>query len=205
MAHQLTQDWNARFAAGDTPWEDEQPSDAMAELLRRYVKRGSKVLDVGCGLGTNAIWMAANGYIVQGVDISEAAVAQAAVRAAQAGITLRFQQMDFLSPHQWDSPFDTVVDRGCLHSLCSRDARASFGKRVAESLMPGGLWINISGSADNPDPPGERERQGYPRLSVADIVAASEGWFDVVEIRRCTYGTGTETGFLAFASLLQKR
>jgi len=204
MADQ-TSDWDARFRAADTPWEEDVPSEAMISLLNRYVRPGSKVLDVGCGLGTNAIWMAAQGYEVEAVDISETAIAQATARATRAGVATKFRAMDFLQPAAWSSPFQCVIDRGCLHSIRMPATRNAFAKRVSESLSNGGLWINISGSTDNPDSPEDRERFGYPRLSIADIAAATERLFEIIEIRKCDYGTTSDTRFLAFASLLKKR
>lgn len=181
------------------------PSAAMIRLLKRHVQPGSRVLDVGCGLGTNAIWMAQHRYEVQGVDVSATAISQARLKARRAGVVAEFQMMEFLAQEGWQRPFDCVVDRGCLHSFLTAASRSLFARRVWEALSLGGLWISISGSCDNQDSQGERERFGYPRLSVADIAAAAERMFEVLEIRRCEYGNKDEARFLAFASLLRRR
>lgn len=70
MGNQWTADWNNRFLSGDTPWEDLSHSDVLSELLSRYTEGGESILEVGCGLGTNAIWMAKRGYIVTALDIA---------------------------------------------------------------------------------------------------------------------------------------
>ncbi|MFA6133567.1 MAG: class I SAM-dependent methyltransferase [Phycisphaerae bacterium] len=205
MADQWTSDWDARFRAGDTPWEENIPSDAMISFLKCHVRPGSRVLDVGCGLGTNAIWMAAYGYEVEAVDISETAILQATARAAQVGVAVKFRVMDFLEARDWNNPFQCVVDRGCLHSIRVPAPREVFAQRVSEALSKGGLWIDISGSADNPNSLEDRELLGYPRLSIADIAAATERRFEIVDIRKCDYGTTSDTRFLAFATLLKRR
>jgi SAM-dependent methyltransferase len=72
---QIPDDFEARFRARDTPWEDPQPW-----LFARLVPSGARILDVGCGLGTNALRLAALGHRVLGVDVSPTAIEQALVR-----------------------------------------------------------------------------------------------------------------------------
>lgn len=205
MSSQWTTDWDLRFRQGDTPWEEEAPSDVMIDLFGRLVSKAARVLDVGCGLGTNAIWLGRNGYRVAATDVSVEAIRRAGERARLVGAPVEFAVADFLTGELPSIHYDCVFDRGCFHSFTTSSARLAFARRVAGVLVAGGLWLNISGSADNPDPPGEVARHGYPRLSLVDIATAVEPFFQVVEIRRCLYGATDAARFLAFACVLKKR
>ena len=79
---QYTRDWDARFRLGDTPWEDQVVAPTSIELIREYAPVHSTVLEIGCGGGTTAIWLAEQGYRVVACDISPEAVRQARQRAS---------------------------------------------------------------------------------------------------------------------------
>ena len=150
---QLTTDFEARFRQGDTPWEDPHPWLGLEELFQRCVPVEATILDVGCGLGTNALRLAALGYRVVGIDVSPSAIETAEVRRAAAGVRCDFRVADFLAGG-WEG-LDVVFDRGCFHGFADRAGRSGFAATVAAALRPAGLWIDISGSSDNGD---SRER-----------------------------------------------
>src|SRR6266508_5473887 len=83
---QHTQDWNERFARGDVPWEDAAAPPVVVRLFGEHVPPGAAVLEVGCGLGTNALWLAGQGYRVAACDISDGAIRVARERATRAGL-----------------------------------------------------------------------------------------------------------------------
>ena len=53
LAAQHTQDWDARFVRGDTPWEDGVVPPVVIRLFGEHASSGAAVLEVGCGRGTN--------------------------------------------------------------------------------------------------------------------------------------------------------
>jgi 2-polyprenyl-3-methyl-5-hydroxy-6-metoxy-1,4-benzoquinol methylase len=87
---QYTVDWDARFRLGDTPWEDEGVPPSTIELISEHVQPNSAILELGCGRGTTAIWLAAQGYRLTACDVSAEAVRQARQRADLAGVRVRF-------------------------------------------------------------------------------------------------------------------
>jgi SAM-dependent methyltransferase len=202
---QWTNDWNHRFLSGDTPWEEPQPTPVIGPLLRAYAPPPARVLEVGCGLGTNAIHLAQLGYDVIALDVAEEAILQAARRGRAAGVSVDFRAADFLS-ETLVAPTELacVFDKGCLHSFRSPLARLAFIQRVASVLRAGGLWLNISGSADNADA-AEAHRMGYPRLTATELVCAAEPSFQLLELRRCHYGQSGDAHFLAWAGVFQRR
>lgn len=134
---QLTADFDARFRCGDTPWEEPHPWHGLEALFARYVPAAARVLDVGCGLGTNALRLAALGYHVLAIDVSATAIAAAKARALAADSSCEFRCADLLSGGL--GPAEVAFERGCLHSFADAEGRASFARALAESLVPGGL------------------------------------------------------------------
>jgi cyclopropane fatty-acyl-phospholipid synthase-like methyltransferase len=203
---QHTQDWDARFRSGDTPWEDEQVAPAVVTLFESHVPHGTRVLDVGCGIGTTALWLARRGYQVSGWDVSSSAIQIAERRARAARLAVSFQTVDILTVDVGMPPCDVAFSRGVLHTFTEHVGRRAFAAAMARCLPANGLWLDISGSTDNPDDPAERVCLGLPRVSLAELAAAVESSFAVHEIRRVTYGvTPGRTDFLAWASVLRRR
>jgi uncharacterized protein YndB with AHSA1/START domain len=114
-------------------WDIGGPQPALAEVLDDGVK-GPKVLDVGCGAGDLAIALARRGYEVTAVDISRVAIDMARAKAADEGLTVRFEVQDATDLSLPSAPFDSVFDSGLLHSL-----RRRGGGEVDEylALLPG--------------------------------------------------------------------
>jgi SAM-dependent methyltransferase len=203
---QHTCDWDARFRSGDTPWEDQGVAPAMVHMFQAHVPTGAPVLEVGCGLGTNALWLARQGYRVLACDVSAEAIRIARQRAIKEQLAVEFKVIDILAEDVDTGPVSTVLSRGVLHTFTEHAGRLAFASAVARCLPRDGLWLDISGSADNADDPAERAHLGLPRVSLAELASAVEPHFAVQEIRRCVYGgTPGRTDFLAWASVLRRR
>lgn len=202
---QLSDSYEDRFVAGDTPWEDDTVSAAVTGLVSRYAPEGATILDVGCGLGLNARWLAEQGFEVTACDLSSTAIARAkSVRGAEA--VARWERCDFLHDYQLLGRFDVVFDRGLLHTFSDAGGRRFFAAAIAAVVKHRGMWLSISGSADNLDLPGTRAELGLPRLSVVDIAEAVEEQFEVLCIERAVYGTTPGlTDFGAFACAFRRR
>lgn len=83
--------WDTRYAESTAVW-----SGAVNDALRQEVSdlTPGTALDLGCGEGGDAIWLAAQGWRVTAADISAVALAKAAAHAARAGVTVDFQCHD---------------------------------------------------------------------------------------------------------------
>ena len=108
------------FEGGPTtttvPWDIRQAQPRLMELEALGGISG-EVLDIGCGLGDNAIYLASRGHSVTGLDGSPTAIEHARNRAAQAGISVTFSVADATQLTGYDGRFDTVVDSALYHCL----------------------------------------------------------------------------------------
>ena len=98
------------------PWEIGRPQAAFVKLADEGRISGP-VLDVGCGSGEIALFLASRGHRVAAIDLDETALASARLKASQRGGTAEFMSADALFLESLDGLFKTVIDCGCFHSF----------------------------------------------------------------------------------------
>lgn len=102
----------------DPPWDTGiTPPEVVEAIEGSEALAPGRALDLGCGTGTNSLYLARHGWQVVGVDLAAKAVRQARRKAKEAGLALEFYtadvtRLDFLQP-----PFDLALDIGCFHAL----------------------------------------------------------------------------------------
>lgn len=131
---QLSDDYEARFAAGDTPWEDEVVSPVVTELVAKYGSQGVAVLDVGCGLGLNARWLAQAGFDVTACDVSSTAIERAAAIPGSDAVS-RWENCDFVTDFARLGTFDVVLDRGVFHTFATPTVGDPLSSRSPRRCM----------------------------------------------------------------------
>jgi SAM-dependent methyltransferase len=140
------------------PWEIGQPQPALLALLDEYPPTGP-VLEVGCGTGALSIAIAEQGLVVLGVDVAEAAIAQARARVESAAPSVKnlvsFATGDALAPSQWPGPFGAIVDCGFMH-LFGQTERDRFAGELARALIDGGRYYLLGFAFDLPVPQSPR-------------------------------------------------
>ncbi len=121
-------------------WHREQPPPLLERAVAKRTSRG-RALDLGCGEGVYAVYLAQQGFSVTAVDFVSAALAAAEARAEQAGVKVDLREgdvVDFEAP----SPYDVVLDSGCLHHLPKAKV-AAYRTRLDEWLAPGGDYVLV--------------------------------------------------------------
>jgi SAM-dependent methyltransferase len=177
-------DWNAHYQQGLTPWDTGTPDAKLVEFVRVTMRSPARVLDVGCGTGTHALWLAAQGFDVVGIDIAPLAIERAQSRAAATQVVgrVRFAVHDFLAAPPGDGPYDLVCDRGVFHVFDAPAERARFAAHVAACLAPAGYWVSLLGSTEGPP-----REEGPPRRSARDIANAIEPSLEIIELRTTAF------------------
>ena len=194
-------DWNDSYTSGEPlPWDTGEVDGHLVELCKAETLRVGRALEVGCGTGTNAVWLAQQGFEVLGVDVAPAAVEQARARASAAGSTCRFAALDFLRGRLDEAPFDLVFDRGCFHVFDAPADQRLFAERVASLLASGGIWLSLIGSTEG----GPRE-MGPPRRSARDVANAIEPVLAIRELSATQFDLGGGQAPLAWRCLSVRR
>jgi SAM-dependent methyltransferase len=134
------------------PWNLEHPPALLVELVETGIVAPCDAVDLGCGAGNYAVWLALRGFRVTGVDVSPEAIGLAASLAEARGASCRFVQADLTSPVPGDvaGEFDFAYDWEVLHHVFP-DARAMYAANVHRLLRPGGRYLSVCFSdADAP-------------------------------------------------------
>lgn len=170
-------EWEQLYRDRFTPWDVKRPDSHLVDIVENFPVKPCRVLELGCGTGTNAIWLAARGFDVTALDLSETALDLARGKPGAEACT--FVQGDFFEDPLPGTDFGFVFDLGCLHGFSEPEDRYMLAARIAQCLAPGGLWFNISSSLDG-------QAVCPSRLSARDITAAVEPCFEILLLRAAT-------------------
>jgi SAM-dependent methyltransferase len=132
---------------GIVPWEIGRPQPAITNLAKDGGFRG-QVLDVGCGLGENALYLAARGLDVTGIDIAPTAIRRAGARAEELGLEVEFLVADATTLDGLAGrTFDTILDSGLYHGLTADQRRACLAA-LHRAAAPGArLYLHCASDA----------------------------------------------------------
>jgi SAM-dependent methyltransferase len=120
----------------ELPWFSPRPYPwVVAGVEAGWWRRGARILDLGCGAGTNSLYLARSGFRAYGVDLADAAIAAARERAAKARIRADFRVGDVLRLPFPPGFFGGAIDIGCFHTQPVRLRRA-YAREVARVLKP---------------------------------------------------------------------
>jgi SAM-dependent methyltransferase len=133
--------WGEFFAdrAKPCPFFTDRPDENLAGWFGAGLLGPGRVLELGCGHGRNAIYLASLGCHVDAVDFSAQAVEWAGERAELAGAPVRFQRCSIFDAVFSDGSYDLVYDSGCFHHLAPH-RRKDYAELVGRALRPGGSY-----------------------------------------------------------------
>jgi len=178
--------WQRRWSS-----EDFQPGWLTADIPEEVVRavdsgwfpRGGELLEVGCGRGDIAAWLAHRGFVVTAVDFAPAAIARSRARHGETGDTLSFQVAD-VTVDPLAGFHRCLFDRGCFHALPEAD-REAYARNVASACRADArfLLLHKLGGYDAPASSLERRRR------VTRGLGRHLGpWFEFVEVAQTTLG-----------------
>ncbi|KAJ8613273.1 hypothetical protein CTAYLR_010634 [Chrysophaeum taylorii] len=171
--------WNEMYAKAETPWETQRPASQVVAWTRSRSVRGLRCVELCCGTGASAVYLAREGgaALVVGLEISEVAVEAARARAAAAGVGEKclFVRCDALEVGLADvcgmagieaRPFEAGFDCQGFQMLWAVDPDLA-GVAVASLLAPGATYVTVAGNANE-----YRADGAGSSLTVAELVGA---------------------------------
>jgi SAM-dependent methyltransferase len=163
--------------AGPAPWDIGRPQGRFAAVADVVA---GPVLDAGCGTGENALFFAARGHRVVGIDFVDEAIRRARAKAAERGLAVEFLVKDATTLADWGQRFATVIDSGLFHVFSDADRRR-YVQGLARVLAPGGRLFLMCFSDEEPGTEGPR------RVSRQELYDAfADGWeVESVQLGRC--------------------
>jgi SAM-dependent methyltransferase len=191
-------EWNERYVANELPWDSGVPSKELSRVLDEERIMPCRAVELGCGTGTNSVYLASRGFDVAGVDCSPVALEQARKKATAAGSNARFLEAELCRFNLQVEPFDFVFDRGCYHSVRRMDI-AGFLRTLRQLSKPGTRYLMLAGNANEVGP-------GPPRGHEHEIRIDLEGLFEIQFIREFRFEVpDPPEGFLAWSCLMTRR
>src|SRR5512137_857744 len=175
MSETPRRDFEASYREGDAPWDIGRPQAEIVALAEAGLITGS-VLDIGCGTGENALYLAGRGHAVFGLDGSATGIERARQKAAERQLPVQFHLWDALELGRLRKSFETVIDVGLFHVFADGDRRR-YAQSLAEVTASGSDVFILCWSAEEPPGPGPR------RIDESEIREAFRSIFAVMDVR----------------------
>jgi len=199
-----------RKSPGEIPWNMEEPPKALVELIEGGKVRPCKALDLGCGTGNYAFYLATKGFDVTGVDISPMAIGVAKENSSNKGVRCHFIVADVLGAmKEVKETFDFAYDWELLHHIFP-EQRGKYVQNVYGKLNSNGRYLSVCFSEQDPQFGGSGK---YRKTSLGTVLyfssedelrALFEPYFHIDELRTIQI-SGKLVPHLAVYAFMQRR
>jgi SAM-dependent methyltransferase len=180
-------DWNDRYAGTELVWTAQPNRFLVAEA---EALPPGRALDVACGEGRNAVWLAERGWRVTGVDFSDVALAKGVQLAAARSVEVDWVEADVRTWEPEPGTFDLVA---VFYLQLPAHERRPVHARAAAAVAPGGTLLVVAHHATNP-----AEGYGGPQdpavLFTEDAVAEDVAPLRIVRAERVRRPVTTPDG-----------
>jgi SAM-dependent methyltransferase len=163
------------FYDGPAPWDIGKPQAMFVAVADRVT---GPVLDAGCGTGEHALFFAARGHCVTGIDFVGKAIQRARLKAAERGLSVEFLVKNATMLGDWAERFASVIDCGLFH-VFSDDDRRQYVQGLAQVLEPGGRLFVMCFSDEEPGTEGPR------RVSRQELCDAFADRWEIESVQPC--------------------
>ncbi len=176
-------------------WELGKPRPILVEFLEKGRIKNGRALDVCCGLGTNTIYLASNGFEVTGIDISSKAIEYVKHKAEQSNVKIDLITQSFTDISFQNETFDFIFDMGCFHHVYIED-RQPFIRGIHRVLKKEGKYLLTCFSYKN--------GPGWNHFTKDQLINLFSDYFALEELRH--YGSIEGDGVKRFFySILMKK
>lgn len=183
-------DWESFYAHGkrNPPFITDSPDENLVGYFEHGYLESGHAIDLGCGTGRNAVFLAKMGYRVDAVDLSETAIVKARSLAQQSEVDVNFTAgsiFDLALPY---SHYDLAYDAGLLHHLQPHQ-RPLYLEKVHAVLKPDGMFgmtcFDTSGGVNREDWEIYEECRMPPGIGYAEdrLRGILQHYFDIIELR----------------------
>ncbi len=192
--------WDTAFARPERRWESGEPWDELQSIAREGLVKPCRVLELGCGSGVDAVFLATQGFEVTAFDISKLAIEQAQGRASKVAVSVGFFQADVFQLPELGPPFPFVFDRG-LYPQVRKLNLEGFREVLARVTQPGSLYLTMAPNAQVGDP----SRRPPQALSADGLYREFSPLFDLVRLHECMVKMTTQQEHLVWSALLRRK
>jgi SAM-dependent methyltransferase len=166
------------YKSEHTSWDKECPDDNIVKVIRDYNIEPCRTLEIGCGRGTEARWIAEKGFNVDAIDISELAIESAIKRDSERSVN--FFSGDF-SVFEFKSNYDFIYDIGYFQLNITKEMKENIIEKIHTLLNQTGLWFSIFG---RPPVTGGRIMVGIERKEIEPL---AEKYFEIITLHETVF------------------
>ncbi len=153
----LMEQWDADYQGKRPPaWDIGKPADELQKAVSEGKIHPCRAVDLCCGSGTDAIYLARRGFQVTALDIAPTALSLARRKARAAGVSADWLLANVLAPPNL-APFDFIYDRGCYHVVRDQNL-AAYLETLRRLSRPGAQFLLLAARAEEEGP--NRNRSG---------------------------------------------
>jgi SAM-dependent methyltransferase len=197
----LIERWDSRYRGDSRPgWDKGFPSTHLKAAVEGGVIKPGRAVVLGCGTGTNAIYLAKAGFDVTAIDIAPTALQLAEEKAKKAEVKVRWLLADVLAPPEDLATFDFIFDRGCYHGVRRSNAKG-YVKTLKQLSRLGTRILIIAGNAN------EERHYGPPRVKEEELRSDFSADFDFAQLKTVRFDSvdSQQKGALAWSVLLSRK
>ena len=147
--NRLLEYWDSAYRhKAPAPWDIGRPADELQKVVSGGKVSRCRAVDLCCGSGTDAIYLAGQGFDVTGIDVSPTALGQARQKANDAKVSVHWVLADTLAPPDLKA-FDFIYDRACYH-VVRQQKPGAYVETVKGLSHPGSTFLLLSARKDDP-------------------------------------------------------
>lgn len=163
------EEWNCRYAGRELLWTGEPNRFLVAETA---ALRPGRALDLACGEGRNAVWLAEQGWQVTGADFSEVALEKARRLADARGVEAEWVAADLLEYRLEPRAFDLVI---VFYLQVPAAQRRTILRAAVEAVAPGGTFLLVAHDRANLEQGHGGPQEPAVLYTAEDVVADLDG------------------------------